>query len=185
MENIENTHVPDFTGNLDGSWKNSSSNVGTGPDYNFPIRTDSIFCNIFSSLGESSKLSLDLIARKDQAGTSIVSQEIKGKITLNTSSIDFESPVLSPLYDILLYNSFGGTYSAEKIKTIEFYAYITNASGKFRNLSNNIIVKFTLLKNSADDFYNNFSISLMNLGSRSELPMSTPPLVKVTDSCCA
>lgn len=184
MENIENTHVPDFTGNLDGAWKNSSINAGSGA-YTSQIHTNSIFCNIFSSLGECSRLSLDLIARKDQAGTSNCSQEIKGKITLNTSSIDFESPLLPPLYDILMYNSFNGNYSAEKIKTIEFYAYITNATGKFRNLSNNIIVKFTLLKDSEGEKYNNFYISLMNLGSRSELPMSTPPLVKVTDSCCA
>lgn len=189
MQTIETVQVPDFTGSLPPDWHcieplTGTSSNSTGDNV---ITIDSSLVNIYSSLGENAKLHLDLVKRTDAATpTTTYSYEIKGKITLNTSAIHFEAPVLSQLYQVLEYAVGTTTTASPAPKCVEFYAYITHSTGKFRNLSNNIILKFKLFGSEATPpVYNNFNISLMNLGQRCELPMSTPPYVKETStSCC-
>lgn len=194
MQSVSSIQVPDFTGNLSGEkWYFVSNRTGTDQDSSNNIGNDEIhdlriLCNIFSSLGESSKLMLKLSHLIQNGSTNKEKLMIKGKIIVNSSIIRFEAPVLEPLYNIMSWAiqksqlSTLADYSEDKPKCIEFYSYVSSASGKFRNLSNNIILKFKFVKNSSD-LYNNFSISLMNLGQRCELPMSSPPYVK-EESCC-
>lgn len=190
MQTIDTVQVPDFTGNLGSRWHSINEISGaTSAPGNDDMVTDSNFMNIYSSLGENAKLLLNLVERKTDSGSSNIvnySYEIEGQITLNTSAIKFEAPVLKPLYDVLKY-AVGTETSAPSPapKCVEFFTYITVGTGKFRNLSNNIILKFKLFGNDATPIvYNNFNISLMNLGQRCELPMSTPPYVKEESSSC-
>lgn len=193
MQTIDTVQVPDFTGNLTGRWQSvreeagdSALHAGAGSEGSDKMLIDSNFMNIYSSLGENAKLSFNLVERNTNATPAVnFSYELNGQITLNTSSINFQAPVLKPLYDVLKYAV--ETVAAPSLtpKCVEFYTYITSGTGKFRNLSNNIILKFKLFGSDASPpVYNNFNISLMNLGQRCELPMSTPPYVKETSSSC-